>query len=644
MARASRSMRPSLRDELELGGTLIAAAYAAVAVAGPAFYPAIYLLMAVLVSSLPTRAGIALLALALAFDGVWAWQGPEATWSGFLGRAAFLILFALLYHLLIAARLAMAKKAEADAVKNRIRQVEESARSFRLSEPESRGAGGDDKWLLASVKEVEGALGAALGIAELSLKTHVAAVFLLSDDGRHLLLHGSRGPAETALKERLSAAEGPLAGALRGASAVRLHSPAGLRGVTYYESGNVPVGSLLAVPLAGPHGPARGVVVADRVDAEPFGEQDEKLLKLVADEVSRAIEVERVMGYIRKSSEEKERFFKAIEELNRAQNPDQVFVAVIDSARQLSALDFCAVTLVREEEGRKVHQVARAWGLVPSRPLQNLCFEDNHGLVANVVRYGAPLPGRELSAMERQIIFDEESEVRGLAALKIFPLLAGGRVVGTLVAGARKRGALSTEAQRMLEVVAISAAQAVLRAQLFEQMATMATTDGLTGLFNHRSFFAKADDMLAHARRYGRKCSVILCDIDHFKSINDTHGHPAGDVVLKGVARILSQKARDTDVVARYGGEEFAILMPETDAKGALVIAERIREGVRSASFATEVGMLSVTLSLGIATFPDHGKDRQALIDLADQCLYQAKRGGRNRAVAASEQTQLKAG
>jgi diguanylate cyclase (GGDEF)-like protein len=133
----------------------------------------------------------------------------------------------------------------------------------------------------------------------------------------------------------------------------------------------------------------------------------------------------------------------------------------------------------------------------------------------------------------------------------------------------------------MLEVIALQAGQAVLRAQLFDQTERLATTDGLTGLLNHRAFQARTDEALAQARRYGRACALLLTDVDHFKSVNDTHGHPIGDLVLKGVAQILREKARDTDLVARYGGEEFAVIMPETDGKGALVIAERIRRRCR---------------------------------------------------------------
>jgi two-component system, cell cycle response regulator len=239
--------------------------------------------------------------------------------------------------------------------------------------------------------------------------------------------------------------------------------------------------------------------------------------------------------------------------------------------------------------------------------------------------------------MDRQVIFDEETQVRGLAALKIFPLVAGDRILGTLVAGSRRKTALDHDVLRMLEVIAIQAAQAVLRAQLYEQMERMATTDGMTGLFNNRTFQSKADEMLAHSRRYGRKCSLVLTDVDHFKSVNDTYGHLTGDQVLKGVARILKQQARDTDIVARYGGEEFAILMPETDAKGAKVIAERIREAIKAEVFQSEMGPLKVTLSLGIATAPDHGVDKLVLVEQADQCLYYAKRHGRNQSVTVAE-------
>jgi diguanylate cyclase (GGDEF)-like protein len=631
------------RDDLELGGVLVASAFIVVSIAGGEIFPLVYLLMAFLVAFLQRNAGLSLLGVALAFDAVISLQGPERSLTNFLTHALFLSLFAGLYHLVLSARIAAARHAESSAVEKRIKEVEERARTFRLVSSGSHDNPPDvkdeEKWLVASVKEIEGAVGAALEIAEMSLRTHTCAAFLLTSDDKGLKLYDCRSMSDRVQRESFNAGEGMLGGVLKRRAPVRMHSAHGLKGITWYDGSAPSLGAVLAVPIIEGSGLVRGVLVADRATHNPFSDDDEKLFTTIAAEVLRSIEVERVMTYIRKTRDEKDRFFRAIEELNRAGSPDQVFLAVLESARQLAGLDFCAVTIVSEQEGKRVHKVTRMLGVTAqgSKALEGRVFPDNNGLVANVVRYGAPLPGRDLKAMDRQVIFDEETQIRGLGALKIFPLTAGDRILGTLVAGSRRKTALDHDVLRMLEVIAIQAAQAVLRAQLYEQMERMATTDGMTGLYNNRTFQAKADEMLAHSRRYGRKCSLMLTDVDHFKSVNDTYGHLTGDQVLKGVARILKEHARDTDIVARYGGEEFAILLPETDAKGAKVIAERIREAIKAEVFQTEMGPLKITLSLGIATAPDHGTDKLVLVEQADQCLYYAKRHGRNQSVTVAE-------
>ena len=639
LRRSSLGAPQRFRADLELGGALVATTFIVVDVAGEPFYPLVYLLIACLVSFLPRSSGFTLVGAALVFDALLVFSGRSPRASTFLTHGAFLLLFAGAYHAVLAARLQMARKAESDAVRNRLREVEERARTFRLissgTQESFPGVQDQEKWLLAAVKEIEGAVGTALEIGELALQAHTCAALLLTSDDRHLKLHDCRSASDRVQRDRIPSGEGLLGGVLKRGAPVRIASASPLN-AGHYEPGAPPIHALLAVPIMESSGRVRGVVLADRLIHEPFTEGDEKLLSTLASEVLRAIEVERVMTYIRKTRDEKDRFFRAIEELNRAGAPDQVFVAVLESARQLAGLDFCAVTLVSESDGQRVHRVARLSGVSsPGKALEGKTFADNNGLVSNVVRYGAPLPGRDLRAMDRPVVFDEETVIRGLGALKIFPLTAGDRILGTLVAGSRKKGPLDTDVLRMLEVLAIQAGQAVLRAQLFEQMEKMATTDGLTGLFNHRTFQAKADEALATARRYGRKCSLILTDIDHFKSVNDTYGHPIGDVVLRGVAKVIREKAREADVVARYGGEEFAIVMPETDQKGAQAIAERIREAVRSETFQTEMGPLKVTISLGIATFADDAKDKQGLVELADQCLYFAKRNGRNQVITA---------
>jgi diguanylate cyclase (GGDEF)-like protein len=630
--RAPTSTRPRIRDDLELGAPLVAAAYMVVGLAGPGVHPLVYVVMAGLVGFFGAVPATALLALAMGFEAL---LTLRSGWIPFATHAAFLILFAAIYRIVLNTRLALARHAEQEAVKARIKEVEERARTYRLASAGSAEPAPDSgsQWMLAAVKQVEGAVGSVLEIGELGLRTHTCAAFLLAPDDRTLVLHDCRSASERVQRGAVRAGEGILAGVLKRSVPVRMVSPSGLRGVTWYESGPAPR-SVCAVPLIETGGQLRGVLVADRMEPEPFEDRDEMLLRTLAGEVLRAIEVERVLVEIRRARDEKIRFIKSIEDLNRAANLDAVFGAVLDGARQLAGLDFAAITLVSEHEGKREHRVARMSGTSPAgKTLEGRVFADNNGLVANVVRYGTPLPGRDLRSMDRQVVFDDDTRVRGLGALKILPVAAGDRILGTLVAGARRRASLDEDALRMLEVIALQAGQAVLRAQLFDQTERLATTDGLTGLLNHRAFQARADEALAQARRYGRACAVMLTDVDHFKSVNDTHGHPVGDLVLKGVAQILREKARDTDLVARYGGEEFAVIMPETDGKGALVIAERIREAVQAKVFQTDVGTLQVTISIGIAAVPVNGSAKQELIDLADQCLYFAKRNGRNRSV-----------
>ena len=168
-------------------------------------------------------------------------------------------------------------------------------------------------------------------------------------------------------------------------------------------------------------------------------------------------------------------------------------------------------------------------------------------------------------------------------------------------------------------------------------LAELATRDGLTGLLNRREFLRLLREELDRSERYGHTCALLLVDIDRFKAVNDTWGHPAGDAVLRTVAERIAAALRPTDRAARYGGEEFAVLLPETPMEGALQAAERIRAAVGSAPVAVSPDRAApVTLSAGVALYPDAGASEQALIAAADRALYAAKEGGRDRVVAST--------
>ncbi len=167
------------------------------------------------------------------------------------------------------------------------------------------------------------------------------------------------------------------------------------------------------------------------------------------------------------------------------------------------------------------------------------------------------------------------------------------------------------------------------------QVKRLAVTDELTGLFNHRRFQEVIASEAATAERFEQPLGLLMLDVDNFKHVNDTYGHPQGDVVLREVARVLREQSREIDEPARYGGEEMAVALPQTDLEGAFVIAERVREAVEALAIARldGGGFIGITVSCGVASSIDGGKD--ALITDADAALYTAKRTGKNRSVCA---------
>ena len=163
----------------------------------------------------------------------------------------------------------------------------------------------------------------------------------------------------------------------------------------------------------------------------------------------------------------------------------------------------------------------------------------------------------------------------------------------------------------------------------------LAITDGLTELYNYRYFKEQLTQEIIRAKRHNNNLSIAMIDIDYFKNYNDTHGHPAGDLVLKTIAELLRNNIRKIDIAARYGGEEFALILAETDKQAASFVANKIKNLIEKQKFAYEETQPNgkLTISMGIATFPDDAISLDALVKMADQRLYRAKKAGRNRVV-----------
>lgn len=235
------------------------------------------------------------------------------------------------------------------------------------------------------------------------------------------------------------------------------------------------------------------------------------------------------------------------------------------------------------------------------------------------------------SQLVKKLDADEDKRLAALLPFArnvvVIPLFAERTPVGALaVEYAGRGGRIERRVVSMVAQFAAHAALALKNAWLLQQVQKMAETDALTGVANRREFENTLARELSRAARTGEPLTLAMLDVDHFKKFNDTYGHQAGDAVLKDVAQALVDNSRDFDVVARYGGEEFAVILPGCSMREALLVAERLREGV-----AAVTADAPIRASAGVASFPTHAADAVSLVKAADEALYESKRAGRDR-------------
>jgi diguanylate cyclase (GGDEF)-like protein len=217
--------------------------------------------------------------------------------------------------------------------------------------------------------------------------------------------------------------------------------------------------------------------------------------------------------------------------------------------------------------------------------------------------------------------------------LTCVPVFDHGRTMVLFCTTSEDLNRFSDEERLMLGAVSSELVVAVENSRLYKLTRRLSVTDELTGLANYRQLQQRIDEEIARAQRYDKHLSLLMLDADDFKAFNDAHGHVAGDRALSEIGPIMRGAVREVDLAARYGGEEFAILLPETDAQGAYVVAEKIREAVELHRFEGTDGRreYSITISVGFATYPTHASDKDSLLRLADDALYHAKGSGKNR-------------
>lgn len=207
------------------------------------------------------------------------------------------------------------------------------------------------------------------------------------------------------------------------------------------------------------------------------------------------------------------------------------------------------------------------------------------------------------------------------------PLKAKDKVIGVLLADNRfNKKPITNDAVRILTMFANQAGLAIENSRLYEQTVVLSNSDSLTGLWNHGYFQYLLGEEIKRSALVKSYFTLLMIDIDDFKTFNDTYGHQAGDSIIREISKIFKEASRKIDIVARYGGEEFGIILPMTKKEEALILAERIRKAV-----ATSPHLKNITISIGVASFPEDGQKKEDLLAKSDKALYEAKRSGKNR-------------
>jgi diguanylate cyclase (GGDEF)-like protein len=208
------------------------------------------------------------------------------------------------------------------------------------------------------------------------------------------------------------------------------------------------------------------------------------------------------------------------------------------------------------------------------------------------------------------------------------PLIVRDTVIGLLTLDNRQPGVYDEDDAALVQTFAGHAALAVENARLYQETRYMALTDGLTGLYNSRHFYHVLEQELLRSERHGHTFSLLMFDLDDFKSYNDRYGHLAGDDLLRELADLIRSLIRRSDTAFRYGGEEFMLILPETPRPDALALAERLRQAVQEHAFVVREGIPlgRITISIGVATYPEDAQDVEGLVNAADMALLRAKK------------------
>jgi diguanylate cyclase (GGDEF)-like protein len=487
-----------------------------------------------------------------------------------------------------------------------------------------------DAWIgIESV--VDGILATYVKIMRGRLDCHTIAVFFPTNDGGYRIRSFDSKSEFINREAVIYPGVGVLGSFIKdGLKQLHLHDIVTDSMTLYYYTRDAGIRSLIASPIMADDGVERGTVIVDSTEAKHFTDDDHEYLSTMARLIGGSV----FYAYVYNEHRLEHERIAAMSTIEKDFFQNLDIDAILDRMIQIIPFaitcDRCTISLAQPD--KKSITVNRAWGMrsaglhnstfsLSERSLvgllyaKNMCFCRNYADDRYETRYG-----------------QSEEQAPELMSFLAFPIGVD-ECKGAVLLESTRKDAFTESNRDLLSRIATSAGLAIEKLQIFEQAKNLATHDGLTGLLNHREFQSVLKDEITRSIRYNDPLSLVLCDIDFFKKINDSYGHQFGDVVLKDIAMALKENIRvGVDIAARYGGEEFALILVKTDGANAVETVERIRQNIANKHFKAIHGEdLRVTLSFGIAVYGLHAKQLDALIQKADKALYRAKENGRNK-------------
>lgn len=391
-----------------------------------------------------------------------------------------------------------------------------------------------------------------------------------------------------------------------------------------YLAENPGVQSELCVPLRVERS-AIGVINVESKQLNAFTKADEHLMMTFADQLATAIQKVRLFQSEQRHAQEAEILREAGSIVAATLSQEETIERILAQLKRVIPYDSASIQLL----GDGYVEIVGGQGWENASEVVGMRFpipSDNPNTI--VIKERRPYVLNDAPSVYAAFRERPHNHIRSFLGV---PLIVGDQVIGMLAIDSKEPAFFDENHIRLTTAFADQVGIAIQNARLFKEVQQLAHTDSLTGLNNRRRFFELAQHEFKRWERHPTPLAVIMLDIDHFKSVNDTYGHAIGDLALQTVARRCKQAVRNIDILGRYGGEEFVSILLGTDLHGARGVAERLRQCVGNLPIETENGPLTVTISIGIAELTPDCHDLDLLLRRADQALYMAKQAGRNR-------------